>query len=325
MRDERTAETNLQWTEKGDLVISKINFHQGATAVNDVGRVLASMDYLIYTVDLSLANPAFLFHVLRHPQFLAMLETNKPGGVKGRSQPEFIEMQSVPLPLLEVQEQIAVQIGRQKALNDGAAMVLDNWKVETCLFSGSDTPLSDIADIGTGSTPSRTNAAYFGGDIHWVLTAEVDECEIHSTSETLTKQAIKDCALRIYPPDTILIAMYGQGKTRGKAALLRVPAAITQNCAGIVIRRPDVLPRYVYYFLRSMYEVIRGQEYSGGGVPHLNLTIIANVRVPIPELAEQERIVAELDAKMAVLTELRRMRDEASQSITETLNRIWES
>lgn len=74
-----------------------------------------------------------------------------------------------------------------------------------------------------------------------------------------------------------------------------------------------------------MYEVIRGQEYSGGGVPHLNLKIIGNIRVPIPDIAEQQRIVADLDAKIAVLGELRRMRDEAKETITRTLDRIWES
>jgi type I restriction enzyme S subunit len=119
--------------------------------------------------------------------------------------------------------------------------------------------------------------------------------------------------------------MYGQGATRGKAALLRVPAAITQNCAGIVIRRPDVLPRYVYYFLRSIYEVIRGQEYSGGGVPHLNLSIIANLRVPIPSPGEQQRVVAELDATMSLLAGLRTLGDEAQRDIEHTLQSIWES
>jgi type I restriction enzyme S subunit len=161
--------------------------------------------------------------------------------------------------------------------------------------------------------------------VNWVLTSEVDENEITSTAETLTREAIKDYGLRIYPPDTILVAMYGQGATRGKAALLRVPAAITQNCAGIVIEHPDVLPRYVYYFLRSIYELIRGQEYSGGGVPHLNLSIVANVRVPIPSPEEQQRIIAELDAKLALLAGLRSLHNKAESDIQQILNRIWES
>lgn len=102
VREERTAETNLQWSEKDDLVISKINFHQGATTVNGIGRILASMDYLSYIVDRSLAHPRYLADLLRHPRFLAMLETNKPGGVKGRSQPDFIEMLAIPFCPLKI-------------------------------------------------------------------------------------------------------------------------------------------------------------------------------------------------------------------------------
>jgi type I restriction enzyme S subunit len=283
------------------------------------------MDYLIYTAESGVVHPKFAFHVLRHPQFLAMLEANKPGGVKGRSQPEFIEMQAIPLPSMEQQEELVRRFDRGFAVCEGASMISENWKIHSSFFAGAEHLLSAIADIGTGSTPSRTNPAYFGGDVNWVLTSEVDENEITATTETLTREAIKDYGLRIYPPDTILVAMYGQGATRGKAALLRVPAAITQNCAGIVIKRPDVLPRYVYYFLRSIYEIIRGQEYSGGGVPHLNLSIIANVRVPIPSPEEQQRVVAELDAKIALLSDLRSLRDEAERDIQQTLNRIWEN
>lgn len=243
MRQERTAETNLQWTEKGDLIISKINFHQGATAVNNCGKVLASMDYLIYSVDCSVALPEYVFHVVRHPTFLATIEANKPGGVKGRSQPDFIEALPVPLLPIERQEELTRLAEKLASISFGAAQVLDNWSISSAAFTGREVALSDLAEIGTGSTPSRTEERYFNGNVHWVLTAEVDECEIHDTNEKLTANAVLDYSLRIYPPDTILVAMYGQGKTRGKAALLQVPAAITQNCAAIVIRHPEVLPR----------------------------------------------------------------------------------
>jgi type I restriction enzyme M protein len=325
MRQERTAETNLQWSERGDLVISKINFHQGATAVNDAGRILASMDYLIYIVDPTIASPAFLSRILRYPAFLAMLEANKPGGVKGRSQPEFIETLAVPVPSIEEQEEVVRKISRFESLAQGVSLVEDNWTYDNEYFTGPERQLSDIADIGTGSTPSRTNPEYFGGGIKWALTAEVNECDIEMTAETLTEKAIVDYRLRIYPPDTILVAMYGQGATRGKSAYLRVPAAITQNCAGIVVNHPDVLPRYVYYYLRSIYEEIRGQEYSGGGVPHLNLSIISNLRIPIPSLEKQQDVVADLDGESKLIAELRVVKAEAEAAARDTLARIWES
>ena len=119
--------------------------------------------------------------------------------------------------------------------------------------------------------------------------------------------------------------MYGQGKTRGKTALLGVPAAITQNCGAIVITDPEVVPRYVYYFLRSIYDEIRGQEYSGGGVPHLNLGIIAALRVPLPSREHQEALVADLDARVGSVDGLKRLSRDASSGIAHQLHKLWNS
>lgn len=231
----------------------------------------------------------------------------------------------IPLPSIEEQDRIAINLTKLDGVVDGVLQTIDNWQIDNSLFSGTELVLSDISDIGTGSTPSRSNPDYFGGEVNWVLTAEVSECDINKTAETLTEQAIKDYRLQIYPADTILVAMYGQGATRGKAAFLNVPAAITQNCAGIVITREDVLPRYVYYYLRSIYEAIRGQEYSGGGVPHLNLSIIANIRVPIPSLEQQQAVVVELGSKNNLLADLRKLKEESEAAAAKALARIWES
>ncbi len=312
----------------GDLIFSKIDARNGA-----FGLIPEALDDGIVTNEfptLVVKKPgcplSLLAALFANEKFYGQIEA-KVSGASGRRrvEPEEILEMEIPLPTTEDSDQFSVRISRLRALAEGAGLVTSNWMIERSFFTGAEMPLSEIADIGTGSTPSRTNAAYFGGDVNWVLTGEVDENEISTTAETLTREAIKDYGLRIYPPDTILLAMYGQGATRGKAALLRIPAAITQNCAGIVISRPDVLPRYVFYFIRSTYEVIRGQEYSGGGVPHLNLSIVANLRVPIPSIEDQQRIIIELDAKMKLLAELRSLKDEAERSIQQALNRIWDS
>lgn len=313
--------------KEGDLIFSKIDARNGAFGLipEALDDGIVSNEFPTFIVKASECHPALLAALFANDKFYGQIEA-KVSGASGRRrvEPEEILEMEIPLPTMEDSEQFGVRISRLRTLAEGAELVTSNWKIETSLFAGAEMPLSEIADIGTGSTPSRTNPAYFGGDVNWVLTSEVDENEITTTAETLTREAIKDYGLRIYPPDTILVAMYGQGATRGKAALLRIPAAITQNCAGIVISRPDVLPRYVYYFIRSMYMVIRGQEYSGGGVPHLNLSIVANVRVPIPSIEEQQRVIVGFDAKIKLLAELRSLKDDAELSIQKILNRVWE-
>jgi restriction endonuclease S subunit len=125
-RDDKSTASNLQISDFGDLLVSKINFHQGATGINDYGRLLASLDYLVYQVNTELAVPRYVFHVVRSPQFLAEIETNRPGGIKGRSQPDFIEQLSIPLPDPETQSALVAAIERQHAIITGAELVTGN-------------------------------------------------------------------------------------------------------------------------------------------------------------------------------------------------------
>ena len=81
-------------------------------------------------------------------------------------------------------------------------------------------------DVGTGATPRRENSEYYEGNIPWVKTTEIDNCYINSTSEHISESAIKETNCSLYPPGTILMAMYGQGKTRGKVAYLNISATI---------------------------------------------------------------------------------------------------
>ena len=332
LRDKVTAEDvkGDRWFEviDGDLIFSKIDARHGAFGLipEALDGSVVSNEFPTFAINTAEVHPVLLSSLLTTDRFYGEIDA-KVSGASGRRrmEPEQLFEMLVPLPSFDEQREIAKRLAQHYSIVNGASLIENNFNLDRGLFSGLDMDLRSIADIGTGSTPSRSNPAYFEGDTHWVLTAEVSECDIEKTAETLTDQAIRDYCLRIYPPDTILVAMYGQGATRGKAAYLRVPAAITQNCAGIVITHPDVLPRYVYYYLRSMYEEIRGQEYSGGGVPHLNLSVIANLRVPIPSLEEQQAVVTELDRQAKLLADLLGLKGEAEAKARKILDEIWES
>ena len=328
LRKNSDTSINLQFAEIADLLISKINFHQGATAINNYGKVLTSLDYLVYQVDKSKAIPEFIQLMVRNKSFLEFITENKPGGIKGRSKPEFIESLEIPFPSLEEQTEIVAQIEKQKAIIEGAEQVLCNWEIIRTDFIKPDKNyinliIDDFASVGTGSTPSREIQEYFEGENNWVLTSEVSMNEITETTEKLSNKAIRDFGLKVYPIDTILIAMYGQGKTRGQSALLKIPAAITQNCGAIIVDSKIADPKYIWYFLMSIYEKIRGQDYSGGGVPHLNLSIIKQIRVPLPDIETQRCIVVVINHKMQILDGLRKMKAESEIKIAKILADVW--
>ena len=326
-RDENETGMDLYLAEKGDLVTSKINVHQGALALVD-RKLACSTHYQVYEIDKTQINPEYLVIVLRSKQLQARVNDIRNNGIKNEQGADFFLSLEIPLPSIDEQKAIVAQIEKQKAIIEGAYKVLSNWKIQESDFiregiNFNNLIIDDFASVGTGSTPSREIDEYFKGENNWVLTTEVTMNEISDTTEKLSDKAIQDYGLRVYPKNTILIAMYGQGKTRGQSAYLQIPASITQNCGAIVIDEGKAVPKYVWYYLMSIYDKIRGQDYSGGGVPHLNLTIVKQIRVPLPDISIQKQIVNYLDSQMQILEGLRKMKNEAQKKINQILADVW--
>lgn len=165
--------------------------------------------------------------------------------------------------------------------------------------------LADIADISAGGTPSREQASYWNGTIPWVTTSQIDFNEIATVEEFITEAGLRNSAARLLPPGTLLMALYGQGRTRGKVAVLTMWAATNQACASISVL-PGVSPDFVRYFLTSRYEAIRGLS-NAGGQENLNAGIVRNLQIALPPLAEQRAIASALcdvDALIGALDSL---------------------
>ena len=158
-------------------------------------------------------------------------------------------------------------------------------------------PLEASFRVASGGTPSRTNPAYWTeGSIPWVKTTEVDYRIIVDTEEKITPLGLRESAAKLLPPGTLLLAMYGQGVTRGKVGILGIEAACNQACAALTPTGRRVEPRYLYHFLTYRYEAIR-QLAHGGQQQNLNLDIVRSLEVAAPvDVAEQCEIVAILDA-----------------------------
>lgn len=165
--------------------------------------------------------------------------------------------------------------------------------------------LDDISDIGTGTTPSTANRDYYlNGDVPWVTSSITSQEHIVAAEQSITKLAVADCRLRLYPPGTLIIALYGQGKTRGQVSHLKISATINQACAAIVFFETGKEIRdYIHLVLKKKYEELREMA-AGGAQPNLNVGKIKETLIPLPPLAEQRRIVAKVDQLMALCDEL---------------------
>ena len=154
------------------------------------------------------------------------------------------------------------------------------------------TYLDILAKVDTGTTPSRKNPDYWnGGTIPWVTSGELYNSFVTKTNEKVTEQALKETRLKIFPKGTLLIALYGQGLTRGTSSELAIEATTNQACGTInILDDLSEIKPYIKLLLQKNYFDIRNLS-AGGVQPNLNLSKIKAIPVPLPPLAEQHEIV----------------------------------
>ncbi len=161
--------------------------------------------------------------------------------------------------------------------------------------------LGSIFETTSGGTPSRTESSYWGGDIPWITTSLVNFGVINGAEEFISQDGLKNSSAKLLPMGTVLIAMYGQGKTRGQVALLGVEATTNQACAAVLPKK-GIDPYFVFLNLTGRYEEFRKLSNSGGQ-ENLSQTLIRDFPFAYPlDEKEQHRIadcLTSLDALIA--------------------------
>jgi len=159
-----------------------------------------------------------------------------------------------------------------------------------------------VASIQTGSTPDRSKNEYWNGDIPWVKTGEVNYELILDSEERITEAGLANSAARIAEVGTLMMAMYGQGVTRGRVAILGIRAAYNQACAAITFG-PKLFNEYGMYFFMMAYQFIRD---TGNETSQMNLGsgTIAKIKILVPPLIEQNKIVIFLQNELFAIDNL---------------------
>ena len=155
--------------------------------------------------------------------------------------------------------------------------------------------LGDVARISSGGTPSRGKPEYWGGDIPWVTTSLIDFNIIEKAEEYITDEGLKNSSAKLFPKNTLLMAMYGQGKTRGKIAILGFEATTNQACAAIILDESIVSGLFVFHNLFGRYNEIRDLS-NAGGQENLSSGLIKSISINFPESPEQTKIADFLTA-----------------------------
>lgn len=182
---------------------------------------------------------------------------------------------------------------------------LRNGEAETLPHGWQCVRLADLAETCSGTTPSRGRIDFYSGGIPWVKTGELVDGEILDTEEHVTESAVIETSLRLLPKGTVLVAMYGQGQTRGRTGLLRCEATTNQACFAI-LPNERFAPEFLQFWFRSSYQRLRVMtEGRGGNQPNLNGQVLREELIPLPPLLEQRRIAARLREQFAEVAQAR--------------------
>lgn len=304
----------------GDVLVCKIN-----PRINRVWKVgprgdheqIASSEWIGFRSDALL--PRFAQHYFSEPSFRSLLcsEVSGVGGSLTRAQPSRVAEYPVPVAPLAEQTRIADQLDtllsriqacqdrldaipallkrfRTRVLSSALSGELtEDWRSEQGI--GKETwsakTISEVAEVGTGSTPLRSNNSFYAETgTPWVTSAATSRPFIESADQYVTKAAIAAHRLKIYRPGTLIIAMYGEGKTRGQVSELRIDATINQACAAITVDPLKADTAFVKLALSAQYEQTRALA-EGGAQPNLNLSKVRGIPLHMPTGPEQAEIV----------------------------------
>lgn len=269
----------------------------------------ASAEFIVFPPQPAIEQ-RFLQCVLRSPDYRAIADQRSTGD-RPRVKFEDVGDYKIPLPPLLEQRRIVCKLDALSTRSTTARShltviekLVERYKLGFYLEAFSapreQVELGKIAKVGTGATPKKGVAKYYvNGTVPWVTSGAVNNKRITEPSSFITDTAIEKTNCKVFPAGSLLMAMYGEGKTRGQVARLGIAAATNQALA--VIHDLDealIDSEYLFRFLDSIYLEIRGQA-EGGVQPNLSLSKVKSFRVPLPRLDEQREIVGRIETAFA--------------------------
>ena len=176
--------------------------------------------------------------------------------------------------------------------------------------------LGDVCTrVCSGGTPKSTNLSYYGGEIPWLNTKEIDFNRIYSTEKTITDSGLNNSSAKWIVPNTVTVAMYGA--TAGKSCIVKVPMTTNQACCNLTINDEVADYEFVYYTLKNDYTTLASLA-NGGAQQNLNAQIIKDYVLKMPSLADQRRIasiLSSLDRKIELNNKINADLEEMAQAI----------
>lgn len=227
----------------------------------------------------------------------------------------------IPLPPIEVQEEIVVELENYQKIKDSAKQIVDNYKSTIKIDpSWKKVKLGDVCDTTSGGTPLKSKTEYYkNGDIPWLRSGEVAQGFITKSELFITKNGLKNSSAKLFPTNTVLVAMYGA--TAGQVGLLKFESSTNQAICG-VLPNEKFIPEFLYQILKDKKDLM--VRLSGGGAqPNISQTIIKNLEIPLPPIEVQKKIVVKVEEEQKLIEANKQIVSIFEQKIKEKISEVW--
>ena len=298
--------------KNGDIVVSLTGNVGRIARIKDV-HLPAVLNQRVASVapkSEKVLSPEYLYYLLRTPEFLEFAIGSGKGAAQQNISTSDMEKYQVSIPSLEKQVEIVEKLDSaftEIDLLEGNLSVIENHceelmhSIQQELFDTNFqmVRIGNICKLMTGGTPSRTRPEYFlNGNIKWLVSGDIHQREIHDCVGRITLEAMKKSNTKILPLNSVMIALNGQGKTRGSVALLRTEATCNQSLVSISPNNEtELLSEFLFYNLKMRYQELRRMTGDDGNDRRgLNMILIRGIEVPVPSLEKQHEIVEKLDS-----------------------------
>ncbi|MBA4137563.1 MAG: N-6 DNA methylase [Opitutus sp.] len=320
-----TSESRPYLLSKGDLLVARTGATFGKTMLFDENYPAVFASYLIrlrFPEDKLL--PEFYWSFAQSERYWAQARNLATGGGQPQFNGNALTRVRIPVPPLEVQKEIVAEIeGYQKVIN-GARAVLDHYHPHIPIDPAWPVvKLGDLFATKSGTTPSRRIAAYFSdGTIPWVKTLDLTDGPVLFTDEKITELALRETHLSILPAGTVLVAMYGGFNQIGRTGVLEIKATHNQAMTAL-LPCGEVDPYFLNAVLTGKKDHWKKVANSTRKDPNIKKTDVLNFELPLPPIATQRAIVAEIEAEQKLVAANRELITRFEQKIQATLARIW--
>jgi type I restriction enzyme, S subunit len=292
---------------KGDLIFGRRRAYQRKLAVAGFDGI-CSAHAMVVRAKSDVVLPEFLPFLMMSGRFMRRAVEISVGSLSPTINWTALKSEEFFLPTLRQQRRIAEALTIAQDVTETRTTLLDATRAARDAFAASafsgvnirsaieplrSARLGDVFQVQTGGTPSRGKSEYWGGNIPWIKTGEINYSDIYDSEEKITALGLEKSAARLFPPDSILMALYGQGPTLGRVARLRVQASVNQACA-VIFPTKEYSMRYLYHYLAGQYSEIRGLA-RGASQPNINALIVKDFAIPVAKIEQQRAVEAVLD------------------------------